>query len=31
MYIRVEAPIANHLRDYALDLEKYKAIHIFHV
>lgn len=24
----VEASITNHLRDYELDLEKYKAVHI---
>ena len=28
---RVEAPITDHLRDYAPDLEKYKAVQIFPV
>jgi hypothetical protein len=27
--LRVEAPITNHLRDFAPNLEKYKAVHIF--
>jgi hypothetical protein len=26
---RVEVPITDHLRDYAPNLEKYKAVHIF--
>ena len=28
-YCRVEAPITDHLKDYALDLEKYKPVQIF--
>ena len=28
---RVEAPITNHLRDFALDLERYKAVQFFSV
>ena len=27
--LKVEAPIADHLRDYAPNLEKYKAVQIF--
>ena len=27
----VEAPITDHLRDFMLDLEKYKVVQFFHV
>ena len=30
-YIRVEASVTDHLRDYVSNLEKYKAVQIFPV